>query len=84
MQTSEGLVVCGKSNPVTLTFDAQGATLKRRGRRRSTEVAVLLDLLDDNQAVLLDAACQMFEIRAGWFRACRPFRGHSVVYAVRD
>lgn len=82
MKTAEGPVVVGRSTPVTLTMEEDGDTRKRRGRRRSAEVAVLLDLLDDNQAVLLDAPCQGFEIRASWFRARRPYRGHSVMYAM--
>ncbi len=83
LKTAEGPVITGRSTPVTLSFDSDGVTRKKRGRCQSVEVAVLLDLLDDNQAVLLDARCQRFEIRAAWFRACRPFQGHSAVYAER-
>jgi len=82
VRTQEGPVITGKGRPETILF---GDDDRQRvfGRSRSTEVAVLLDLLSDNQAVNLQCRCRHENVRASWIRACLAAPGHTAVYAVR-
>jgi hypothetical protein len=87
VETAEGLVVTGRYTAMTLyRTEANGGPdyVRRRGRPRETAVAVLLDPLHDDQAVIVQCRCRTndtAELRASWLRARLAERRGRAVYA---
>jgi hypothetical protein len=87
-QTTEGPVVTGRFTTTTLyrrDTEEGPSFVRRHGRPRQRDVAVLLDLLDDNQAIILQCSCRTrnrAEIRASWLRERLAAGRLRAVYAL--
>ncbi len=86
VETAEGLVVIGRYTTMTLyrtETDGWIDYVRRHGRPRETAVAVLLEPLYDEQAVIVQCRCRSkdtAELRAGWLRARLAERRGRAVY----